>query len=102
RRGKGVYRPAPPDILAAALAALEKKRKQAEQQQQWVEDMAQGRLPEPIAQAALSLVVKPDKNSQQWKALDAACARMQKSPERLLLELGAWPHALALHKQRFL
>jgi len=102
RRGKGVYRPAPPDILAAALAALEKKRKQAEQQQQWVSEMAEGRLPEPIAAAALSLLVKPDKNSLQWKALDGACTQLQKSPDRLLLDLGAWPHALALHKQRFL
>ena len=102
RRGAGRYRPAPPDILAAALAALEKKRQQAEQQQQWVDEMAAGRLPEPIAQAAESLLVKPDKNSQAWKAFDAACARLQKTPERLLLDLGAWPHALALHKRRFL
>ncbi|KAG1530676.1 hypothetical protein G6F50_017156 [Rhizopus delemar] len=52
RRGKGRYRPAPPDILAAALAALDKKQRQAEQQQEWVDEMAAGRLPEPIAQAA--------------------------------------------------
>ena len=102
RRGAGRYRPAPPDILAAALAALEKKRLQAEQQQQWVDEMAAGMLPEPIAQAAESLLVKPDKNSQAWKAFDAACAKLQKTPERLLLDLGAWPHALALHKRRFL
>lgn len=102
RRGKGSYRPAPPDILAAALAALEKKQRQAEQQQEWVDEMAAGRLPEPIAQVAESLLIRPDKNSQQWKALDAACARLGKSPDRLLLELGAWPHALALHKRRFL
>jgi len=102
RRGKGTYRPAPPDILAAALAALEKKRKQAEQQQQWVDEMAAGRLPDEIAQAAETLLIRPDKNSMPWKALDAACAQLQKSPERLLLELGAWPHALALHKRRFL
>ena len=102
RRGKGTYRPAPPDILAAALAALEKKQKQAEQQQQWVDDMAAGRLPEEIAQVAETLLIRPDKNSMPWKALDAACARLQKSPDRLLLELGAWPHALALHKRRFL
>lgn len=102
RRGAGRYRPAPPDILAAALAALEKKRLQAEQQQQWVDEMAAGKLPEPIAQAAETLLVKPDKNSQVWKAFDAACAKLQKTPERLLLDLGAWPHALALHKRRFL
>ncbi len=102
RRGKGRYRPAPPDILQAALAALDKKQRQAEQQAAWVEDMAQGRLPEEIGQMAETLLVRPDKNTMQWKALDAACTRLQKSPERLLLELGAWPHALALHKRRFL
>ncbi|OZI47579.1 ribonuclease II [Bordetella genomosp. 5] len=102
RRGRGQYRPAPPDILAAALAALDKKQRQAEQQQAWVDDMAAGRLPEEIAQVAESLVVRPDKNTMQWKALEAACARLQKSPDRLLLELGAWPHPLALHKRRFL
>ncbi|OZI77469.1 RNB domain-containing ribonuclease [Bordetella genomosp. 12] len=102
RRGKGHYRPAPPDILQAALAALEKKQRQAEQQQTWVDAMAQGTLPEEIGQMAESLLVRPDKNTMQWKALDAACARLQKSPDRLLLELGAWPNALALHKQRFL
>ncbi len=102
RRGKGRYRPAPPDILQAALAALEKKQRQAEQQAAWVEDMVQGRLPEEIGQMAETLLVRPDKNTMQWKALDAACTRLQKSPERLLLELGAWPHALALHKRRFL
>ncbi len=102
RRGKGRYRPAPPDILQAALAALEKKQRQAEQQQAWVDDMVAGRLPEPIAQAAESLLVRPDKNSMQWKALDAACSKLQKSPDQLLLELGAWPHPLALHQRRFL
>src|SRR3546814_19965003 len=86
RRGKGRYRPAPPDILAAALAALDKKQKQAEQQQQWVDDMAAGRLPDEIAQAAESLLIRPDKHSMQWKALDAACARLQKRPDRLQLE----------------
>lgn len=101
RRGRAATA-RPPDILAAALAALEKKRLQAEQQQQWIDEMAQGRLPEAIAQAAESLLVRPDKNSMQWKAFDAACTQLQKTPERLLLDLGAWPHPLALHKRRFL
>ncbi|MEI2415203.1 ribonuclease catalytic domain-containing protein [Orrella sp. JC864] len=102
RRGRGRYRPAPPDVLAAALAALEKKRLAAEQQQRWVDEMAAGRLPDEIAAAAESLLVRPDKNALTWKALEAACAQLQKSPERLLLELGAFPHALAVHKRRFL
>ncbi|MBF6615332.1 MAG: RNB domain-containing ribonuclease [Candidimonas sp.] len=102
RRGKGCYRPAPPEILAAALAAIEKKRKQAEQQQQWVDQMVAGELPAAIAEVADTLLTKPDKNSQQWKAFEAAVAQSNTSPEKLLLSLGAWPHALALHQHRFL
>lgn len=102
RRGKGCYRPAPPDILAAALAAIEKKRKQAEQQQEWVDQMVAGTLPEPIAEVASTLLTRPDKNSLQWKAFEAAVDKLGTSPEKLLLTLGAWPHALALHQHRFL
>ena len=102
RRGRGRYKPAPPEILTAALAALEKKQRQAALTQEWADQMIAGTLPEAVAQAAVSLITRPDKNSQAWKALDAACTSTQQSPERLLLSLGAWPHALALHKGRFL
>ena len=102
RRGKGRYRPAPPDILEAALAAIEKKRRQAEQQQEWTDQMVAGELPEAIAEVAKTLLVRPDKNSLEWKAFDAACAQTGSTPEELLLRLDAWPHALALHRHRFL
>lgn len=101
RRGKGSYRPAPPDILAAALAAIEKKRLQAEQQQTWTDSMVRGELPDDIAAIAPTLLTRPDKNSLQWKAFDAAVTQSGLSPERLLLKLGVWPHALALHRHRF-
>jgi len=101
RRGKGKYRPAPPDILAAALAALEKKQRQAEQQQAWVEEIKAGRLPEPLARQAETLLFKPDKNTLEWKALDAACTQLQVRPERLLMNLGAFPSAISIHKRRF-
>ena len=102
RRGKGRYRPAPPDILAAALAAIEKKRLQAEQQQRWTEQLVAGELPPELEPLALSLLTKPDKNSNEWKAFAAAVEQKQTTPEQLLLSVGAWPHALALHQARFL
>jgi len=102
RRGRGRYRAAPPEILTAALAALEKKQRAAAEIQGWADEMIAGRLPAGIAEIAMQLVTRPDKNSQAWKALETACARTQKNPERLLLDLGAWPHALALHKGKFL
>lgn len=101
RRGKGKYRPAPPEILAAALAAVEKKKRQAEQQQAWADEIKAGTLPEPMARLGEILLFKPDKNTQEWKAFDAACTQMQVRPDRLLLNLGAFPSALAIHKRRF-
>jgi len=101
RRGRGRYRPAPPDILQAALAAKEKKRVQAEQQQRWVDEMLAGQLPEAIAAMADRLLTRPDKNTLEYKAFETALTACGKTPAQLLLELGAWPHALALHRQRF-
>src|SRR5690606_22279291 len=98
RRGKGRYRPAPPDILQAALAAIEKKRLQAEQQQQWTDQMVAGHLPEAIAAVAMTFLARPDKNSLEWKAFAAACTTTGTSPEEMLLRLGAWPNPLVLHR----
>lgn len=102
RRGKGRYRPAPPDILKAALAAIEKRQQQAEQQQAWVDQMVAGQLPDAIASVAPTFVVRPDKNSMQWKAFDAAVTELGTTPEKLLLSLGVWPHPLALLQYKFL
>lgn len=102
RRGKGKYRPAPEDILKAALAAIEKKRKQAEQQQAWTDQMVAGTLPAELAEAAQTFLTRPDKNSMGWKAFEAAVNQLNTTPEKLLLSLGAWPHPLALHQSRFL
>ncbi|MDN5844551.1 MAG: RNB domain-containing ribonuclease, partial [Alcaligenaceae bacterium] len=102
RRGRGSFRPAPPDILKAALAAIEKKRLQAEQQQRWTDALVAGQLPEEFTQVAPTLLDRPDKNSPQWKAFDAAVQTLGTTPEKLLLKLGVWPNPLALHRYRFL
>src|SRR5690606_5109129 len=96
------YRPAPPDILEAALAAIEKKQRQAEQQQAWADAMLAGELPEPIARQVDMLAFRPDKNSMEWKALDLACTQAGTNPLRLLIGLGAWPNTLTMLRQRFL
>ena len=101
RKGKGHYKAAPPDILQAALAALEKKQRQAEQQQAWVDAMLAGVLPDDMRDAASTFLVRPDKNTLQWKAFEKALAESGKTAEALLLELGVYPHALALHLERF-
>jgi exoribonuclease-2 len=102
KRGKGKYKAAPEEALKAALASVEKKKALAAQQAAYADDLRQGRLPDAIRAQALQLLVKPDKNGIEYKALEAACEALQTRPERLLLKLGALPGAYALHTQRFL
>lgn len=102
RRGKGRYRPALPDILKAALAAIEKRQQQAAQQQAWTDQMVAGTLPPELAEVAPTFIIRPDKNTLEWKAFDAAVTQLNTTPEKLLLSLNVWPHPLALHRYRFL
>ena len=102
RKGRGRYRPAQPDTLKAALAAIERKRLQEEEIQRLAGELAEGRLPEPIRDQVADLLVAADRQSVAWRALDLACQQTGLSPERLLLKVGALPHARAVHEQRFL
>lgn len=102
RKGKGRYRPAPPDTLRAALAALDRKKEQAARIEAWAVELAEGRAPEQIVTEAARLLARPDKNSTEWKALDRACALTRSPPARVLLAAGAFADARALHMGCFL
>lgn len=102
RKGRGRFRPAPPEILQAALAALERKRRQEALKQQYVAELVAGRVPEPIARQALALLLRPDKNAVEYKALEAAAFERQLSPLRLLLANGAIASPLRWHLDSFL
>ena len=102
KKGKGRYKAAPAATLQAALAGIEKKKQQMLLQQAMVEELKAGQLPEPIRHSARQLLTKPDKNSIEYKALEAACAELQTSPARLLLSVGAIASAKHLHLARFL
>lgn len=89
RKGRGRYRRAPKDVLDKALEALERRRRQEALKAQWVEEMVSGRLPEEIRSRAMVLLLAPDKNGIEWKALSDAAAQTRMTPLRLLLQLGA-------------
>ena len=73
KKGRGRYKAAPPKALEAALASQEKKRRQAEQQARYVKSLNEFLLPEEFKPSLFNLLYRPDKNSVEWKALDAAC-----------------------------
>ncbi|WP_019141936.1 ribonuclease catalytic domain-containing protein [Noviherbaspirillum massiliense] len=102
RKGKGRYKAAPEASLKAALAGIEKKKQQALIQAQYVDELKAGRLPATMQPLALQLLFKPDKNSIEYKAFDAACNELQTSPQRLMLSVGGIASAKELHLSKFL
>ena len=102
RKGRGAYRKAPPEILKAALAAVEKKRLAEEQRKRWVREMVdENTAPAEIRAQALNLVIAPDKNSTAWKALSDAASERRMTPLRLLLSMGAIASAYRWHVDSF-
>ncbi|WP_298311648.1 RNB domain-containing ribonuclease [Propionivibrio sp.] len=102
RKGKGRFRKAPPDILAAALAGLEKKRQQALAIERMVGELKKFRLPPEFAPLLSQLLYKPDRNRFETRALEAASADTGLSVPHLLEKCGAIPSAHNYHFQRFL
>lgn len=102
RKGRGRFRKAPPEILQAALAGLEKKRQQALAVERMAQELIAGRLPAEFGPLLAQLVYKPDRNRLETKALEAACAETGNSPARLLFDCGALASTHDYHLGRFL
>lgn len=102
RRGRGRFRAAPPETLKAALAGLERKRQQAEQIAEWAQALERFELPEALRPYLRELLYKPDRNRNETKALEQACAATGLSPAKLLQACGALPSTHDYHLNRFL
>ncbi len=101
KKGRGRYKPAPAESLAAAKASVEKKAREAAQIEDWKNTLVGGKLPAWDADTH-RLLFKPDKNTLTWKALDAACTQTGESALHLLNRCGAIADIEALHKAQFL
>lgn len=101
RKGRGRYKKAPEDILKRALDAVAKKEALEKRRREMVSEMCEGRLPEEIARKCYELLLRPDKNGIEWKALNDAAAETRQSPLRLMLSLGAVKSPLAWHIDSF-
>ncbi|MBI3478927.1 MAG: RNB domain-containing ribonuclease, partial [Nitrosomonadales bacterium] len=102
KKGKGRYRAAPPDVLKAALAGAEKKRQQLALQANMTEQLARFELPAGFADHLAQLLYKPDRNTIEVKALEAACAATHLSAAHLLQRCGALHSIHDYHLQKFL
>ena len=102
KRGKGRYRAAPAEVLAAAKAAVERKARETAQRAEWSAALVRGELPAALGAKVFELAHKPDKNSLEYKALSDACAESGLSVARLLDKCGAIPSVHEYHHQGFL
>jgi exoribonuclease-2 len=102
KKGRGRYKAAPPEALKSALASQDKKRLQAEQQSRYVNLLITFTLPDEFRPLLSELLYQPDKNSIEWKALDAACTAVKLSSPKLLEKCGAIPSSHDYHFNRFL
>ncbi|MDO8369592.1 MAG: RNB domain-containing ribonuclease [Candidatus Nitrotoga sp.] len=102
KKGKGHYKAAPPDALKSALASAEKKRLQAALQARYTNELIAFTLPPEFTDKLQHLLYKPDRNTLEVKALEAACTATHLSAAHLLQRCGAVPSTQAYHLQRFL
>ena len=102
RKGRGRYRPAPADALAAAKAGLVRRKQEAEQLNLWVAELSAFRLPEELKPEVNGLLFAPDKQKLPWKALEAASRETGLGVLRLLDRCGAIPSTHDYHVQRFI
>ena len=102
RAGKGRFRRASADVIALALAAIEKKKQIALQITQWVADLSAGQCPQPIRDQLYKILFKPDKNAPEYKAVVEASRATQLPPLHLLQRAGAIDSPYQFHWRRFL
>jgi exoribonuclease-2 len=102
KKGRGRYKAAPEQSLRAAQAGIEKKKQQALIQAGYVEELKAGRLPPVLQPLVQQLLFRPDKNTIEYKALEAACDELHSTPQRLMLATGGIASPKELHMARFL
>ena len=102
RAGKGRFRKASADVIAQALAAIEKKKLVALQITQWATELANSQCPEPVREQLYKILFKPDKNAPEYKAVVEATRATHTAPLELLQKSGAIASPYLFHWKRFL
>ena len=102
RSGKGRFRKAPAEVIAQALAAIEKKKLVQQQIESWVAELSAGTCPAPIREQLYKILFRPDKNAPEYKAVVEASRATHTAPLDLLQRSGAIDSAYQFHWRRFL
>ncbi|MBS0506496.1 MAG: RNB domain-containing ribonuclease [Proteobacteria bacterium] len=102
RAGKGRFKKASADILAQALAGIEKKKQIQAQIEAWAAELVAGQCPAPIREQLYKILFRPDKNTPEYKAVVEASRSAHQAPLALLQAAGAIDSPYQFHWKRFL
>ena len=101
RAGKGRFRKASADVIAQALAGIEKKKQLLAQIALWAQELLAGQCPQPVRDQLYKILFKPDKNAPEYKAVVEAARSSQTAPLALLQKAGAIDSPYQFHWKRF-
>jgi exoribonuclease-2 len=101
RAGKGRFRKASADVIAQALAAIDKKKQILAQIDQWAGELMAGQCPQAVRDQLYKILFKPDKNAPEYKAVVEAARASQTAPLALLQKAGAIDSPYQFHWKRF-
>ena len=101
RAGKGRFRKAGAEVIAQALAAIEKKKQMLAQIDQWAHELLAGHCPPAVRDQLYTILFKPDKNAAEYKAVVEAARSSQTAPLALLQKAGAIDSPYQFHWKRF-
>ena len=101
RAGKGRFRKASADVIAQALAGIEKKKQLLAQIALWAQELLVGQCPQPVREQLYKILFKPDKNAPEYKAVVEAARASQTAPLALLQKAGAIDSPYQFHWKRF-
>jgi exoribonuclease II len=102
KKGKGRFKPAPPDALAAAKASAERKAREKILRDGYVAELTARRLPDAMRGKMSMLLYRPDKNSVEVKALEEASHATGLSAVKLLAACDDGLDAYRYHLDGFL
>lgn len=101
RAGKGRFRKASAEVIAQALAAIEKKKQVLAQIGEWARELLAGQCPQPVRDQLYTILFKPDKNAPAYKAVVEAARASHTAPLALLQQAGAIDSPYQFHWKRF-
>ncbi len=102
RKGRGNYQRAPEEQLKAALAALARKAEQALVQDGYTQQLIAGELPDVFKGKVVALLVRPDKNTIEFKAMEAAAAARGMTAAQLMIACGGIESPRVWHETKFI